>query len=125
MEDSIGLPLVNGYLMVALGSSNGMTKLDCGRLTVGHKVLCSAKEIACKGRQDFYFGHDGGHLIPDLYRVTSSFFGIGLRLPSNTSLSGSFSRGELTASVFILHPNSLMMSGARLKSSSILFNDTR
>ena len=22
--------------------------------------LCSAAEIACKGRQDFYLGHDGG-----------------------------------------------------------------
>ena len=28
------------------------------------KVMCSAAEIACKGRQDFYLGHDGGHMIP-------------------------------------------------------------
>ena len=47
------------------------------------------------------------------------FFRIGLRIPSNTSLSCSFSRGVLTASVFVLHPDSLMMSGACLKSGSI------
>ena len=28
------------------------------------KVLCSAAEIACKGRQDFYLGYDGGYMIP-------------------------------------------------------------
>ena len=55
----------------------------------------------------------------DLYRVASPFFRIGLRLPSNTSLSCSFSRGVLTALVFVLHPDSLMMSGAFLKSGSI------
>ena len=35
-----------------------------GRLTGVHKVLCCAAEIACKGRQDFHFGHDGGYMIP-------------------------------------------------------------
>ena len=56
----------------------------------------------------------------DLYRVaSSSLFRIGLRLPSNTSLSCSFSRGVLTASVFVVHPDSLMMSGACLKSGSM------
>ena len=35
-----------------------------GRLTGVHKVMCSAAEIACKGRQDFYLGHDGGYMIP-------------------------------------------------------------
>ena len=35
-----------------------------GRLTDAHKMLCRAAEIACKGRQDFYFGHDGGYMIP-------------------------------------------------------------
>ena len=35
-----------------------------GRLFGVHKVLCSAAEIACKGRQDFYLGHDGGYMIP-------------------------------------------------------------
>ena len=34
-----------------------------GRLTGAHKVLCNAGEIACKGRQDFYLGHDGGYMI--------------------------------------------------------------
>ena len=29
-----------------------------------HKVLCSAGEIACKGRQDFHLGSDGGFVIP-------------------------------------------------------------
>ena len=27
-------------------------------------MLCSAAEIACKGRQDIYSGHDGGYMIP-------------------------------------------------------------
>ena len=55
--------------MVVLGNSKDTTKTDCsdllsGRLTGVHKVLCSAAEIACKGRQDFYLGHDGGYMIP-------------------------------------------------------------
>ena len=54
-----------------------------------------------------------------LHRVASSFFKIGLRLPSNTSLCCSLSRGVLTALVFVLHPDSLMMSGACLKSGSM------
>ena len=45
----------------------------------------------------------------DLYLFASSLFRIGLRLPSDTSLSCSFSRGVLTASVFVMHPDSLMM----------------
>ena len=44
---------------------------------------------------------------------------IGLFLPFNTSLSWSFSRGVLTAFVFLLHLDSLMMSGACLKSNSM------
>ena len=27
-------------------------------------LLCSAAEIACKGRPDFYLGYDGGYMIP-------------------------------------------------------------
>ena len=50
----------------------------------------------------------------DLYRA-SSLFKIGLFLPSNTN----FSRGVLTVLVFALHPDSLMMSGACFKSSSM------
>ena len=43
---------------------NGLLRSLHGRLTGVHKVLCSAAEIACKGRQDFYVGHDGGYMIP-------------------------------------------------------------
>ena len=43
---------------------NGLLRFVNGRLTGVHKVLCSAAEIACKGRQDFYLGHDGGYMIP-------------------------------------------------------------
>ena len=32
-----------------------------GRLTGAHKMLCSAAEIACKGRQDFHLGHNWFH----------------------------------------------------------------
>ena len=55
----------------------------------------------------------------DLYRVAPSLFRMGLFLPSNTNLSCRFSRGVLTILVFTLHPDSLMMSGACLKSSSM------
>ena len=43
---------------------NGLLRSLNGRLTGVHKVLCSAAEIACKGRQDAYLGHDGGYMIP-------------------------------------------------------------
>ena len=43
---------------------NGLLRSLNGRLTGAHKVLCSAAEIACKGRQDFCLGHDGGYMIP-------------------------------------------------------------
>ena len=47
---------------------NGLLRSLNGRLTGVHKVLCSAAQITCKGRQEFYLGHDGGHgkneLIP-------------------------------------------------------------
>ena len=42
---------------------NGLLRSLNGRLTGAHKVLGSAAEIACKGRQDFYLGHDGGYMI--------------------------------------------------------------
>ena len=42
---------------------NGLLRSLNGRLTGVHKVLCSAAEIACKGRQDFYLGHDGDSTI--------------------------------------------------------------
>ena len=56
--------------MVELGSckqgydENGLLRSLSGRLSGAHKVLCSAAEIACKGRQDFYLGHDGGYMVP-------------------------------------------------------------
>ena len=43
---------------------NGLLRSLNGKLTCVHKVLCSAAEIACRGRQDFYLGHDGGYMIP-------------------------------------------------------------
>ena len=42
---------------------NGLLRSLNGRLTGVHKVLCSAAEIACKGRQDFYLGHHSGFMI--------------------------------------------------------------
>ena len=43
---------------------NGLLRSLNGRLTDAHQVLCSAAEIACKGQQDFYLGHNGGYMIP-------------------------------------------------------------
>ena len=45
-----------------------------GRLTEVHNVLCSAAEIACKGRQDFYLGHDGGYMIPQNWSGNENSF---------------------------------------------------
>ena len=53
--------------MVDLGSFKDTKKTFaqiCEWKTTGATVLCSAAEIACKGRQDFSLLHDGGHLIP-------------------------------------------------------------
>ena len=54
---------------------NGLLRSLNGRLTGVHKVLCSAAETACKGRQDFYLRHDGGYMIP-----TRSKIGQGMRI---------------------------------------------
>ena len=43
---------------------NGLCRSLNGRLTGEHRVLCNAREIACKGGQDFYLGSDGGFVIP-------------------------------------------------------------
>ena len=43
---------------------NGLLRSLSGRLIGVHKVLCSAAEIAYRGRQEFYFGHDGRYMIP-------------------------------------------------------------
>ena len=67
MEDSVGLPVVNGFQRVELGylkATNGLLRFLNGRLTGVHKVLCSVAEIACDGRQDFHLGHDGGYMVP-------------------------------------------------------------
>ena len=45
---------------------NGLLRSLSGRLTGVHKVLCSAAEIARVGRQDFYLGHGGGYVVPDV-----------------------------------------------------------
>ena len=42
----------------------GLLRSLSGRLTGVHKVLYSAAEVACKGRQYFYLGDDGGYMIP-------------------------------------------------------------
>ena len=63
MEDSFEQPVVNGFLMVQGYDENGLPRSQNGRLTGVHKVLCSAEEIASKGREDFYIGHDGGYMI--------------------------------------------------------------
>ena len=46
---------------------NGLLRSLNGRLV--HKVLCSAAEIACKERQDFNFGHDGGYMISSQSKI--------------------------------------------------------
>ena len=69
MEDSIGLPAVEwipdvGAWQFQGYDEKGLLRSLNERLTGGHKVLCSAAQIACKGRQDFYLGHYGGFMIP-------------------------------------------------------------
>ena len=43
---------------------NGLLRSLNGRLTGVQKLLCNAAEFACKVRQDFSLGHDGGYMIP-------------------------------------------------------------
>ena len=56
--------MVDGAWQLQGYDENGLLRSLNGRLTGVHKVLCSAAEIACKGRQDFHMGHDGGYMIP-------------------------------------------------------------
>ena len=68
MGDSVEQPVVSVSL-VDLGSfqgydENGLCRSLNGRLAGSHKVLCSAGEIVCKGRHDFFLGSDGGCVIP-------------------------------------------------------------
>ena len=60
--------------MVELGKfqgydENGLLRSLNGRLTGVHTVLCSAAEIVCKGRHDFYLGYDGGYMIPIHHKI--------------------------------------------------------
>ena len=98
---------------IALHASNGTIKISRGSLVLW------AKCFAVSARSNLSLAKHESLIQADLYHVVSSFFRIGLRLPSNTTLSCSFSRGVLTAPVFVLHPDSLMMSGACLKSGSL------
>ena len=80
MEDSIGLPVVKwipdgGAWQFQGYDENGLLRPLAGRLTGALKVLCSAAEIACKGRHDFYLGHYGEYMIP-----IHSNIGQGLRI---------------------------------------------
>ena len=61
---------VSGFLTVDLGSFKDTTTTVCSDLFTGaHQVLCSAAEIARKGRPDFYQGHDGGYMIPSHSKI--------------------------------------------------------
>ena len=80
MEDSIGF--ASGEWIPDDGAwqfqgydENGLLRFVNGRFTGVRNVLCSAAEIACKGRQDFYLGHDGGYMI-----LIRSKFGQGMRI---------------------------------------------
>ena len=81
-------------------------------------LFLQAKCFAVSARSNLSWARYESLMHADLYLVSSSLFRIGLRLPNNTSLSSSFSRGVLSALVFVSHPDSLMMSGACLKASS-------
>ena len=61
---------------------NGLLRSLNGRLTGVHKVLCSAAEIACKRRQDFNLGHDGGHMIAIHCKI-----GQGMRTQNETQVN--------------------------------------
>ena len=82
MEDSIGLPAVNGFFDGGAWQFQGYDESGLlislnGRLTDAHKMLSRAAEIACKGRQDFYLGHDGGYMIPTHSKIGQ---GVGFNL---------------------------------------------
>ena len=68
MEDSIEQPVEcipdGGAWQFQGYDENGLCRSLNGRLTGVHKVLCSAGEIGCKGRQGFFLGSDGGFVIP-------------------------------------------------------------
>ena len=59
--------------MVERGNFKDMMKTVCSDLRMEdsrmNTMLCSAAEIACKGQQDFYLGHDGGYTIPNHSKI--------------------------------------------------------
>ena len=61
--------LVDGAWQFQGYYENGLLRSLNGRLTGAHKMVCSAAEIACKGRQDDHLGHDGGYMIPIHSRI--------------------------------------------------------
>ena len=77
-----------------------------------------AKCFAVSAKSNLSWAKSESLMHADMYRVAFSFFRIGLVLPSITNLSCNFFRGVLTVLVFALHPDSLMMRCAWLKSSS-------
>ena len=74
-------------------------------------LILWAKCFAVSARSNLSGAKYDSLVQADLYLVASLLFRLGLRLPSGTSLSCSFSRGVLTALVFVLHLDSLMMRG--------------
>ena len=82
-------------------------------------LILWAKCFAVSARSNLSRAKYESLMQADLYPVASFLFRIGLRLRSSTSLSCSFTRGVLILLVFALHPASLMMSGACLKSGSM------
>ena len=48
---------------------HGLCRSLNGRLTGVHEVFCSAGEIACEGRQDFFLRSDGGFMISALNKI--------------------------------------------------------
>ena len=105
-------------LSAALGFPNKYlaARLNWKKSNSQGSLILWAKCFAVSARSNLSWAKYESLMQADMYRVASSFFRIGPRLPSNTSLSCSFSRGVVTASVFVLHPDSLMTSGACLKS---------
>ena len=106
-------------LLWAFPPDTSPARLNGTKLNSRSSLILWAKCFAVSARSNQSWARYASLMQADLYRVSSSFFRIGLRLPSNTSLSCSFSRGVLTALVFVLHPDSLMKSAACLKSGSI------
>ena len=92
---------------------SGTMSNSCGSL------ILRAKKSAVSARFSLSRANYDSRTQADLYRVASSFFRIGLFLPSNTTLTCNVPRGVLAASVFALHPDSLTMCDAWRRSGSV------